>query len=78
MGKDPTRSDEEIWQAAVISGYWRNGPVMNKALSGVDMALWDIKGKLAGMTVYDLPGGKCRDEIAVEDNIRARMEEGYQ
>lgn len=89
IGKDPSRI-EDIWQSACVSGYWRSGPIMNNALSGIDMALWDIKGKLAGMPVYELLGGKCRDgiplyrhadgedEFAVEDNIRALMEEGYQ
>lgn len=81
----PADRIEDIWQLLFRQTYWRGGPVLNSALSGVDMALWDIKGKAAGLPVYDLLGGRTREHAAVYqhcgastvDDIVANVEQAH-
>lgn len=88
LGCDPSRI-EDIWQLAYRGGFYRGGPVLMSALSGLDQALWDLKGKVLGRPVWDLLGGKVRDRVQVYGWVggdrpgdvaaaaRARLEQGF-
>jgi galactonate dehydratase len=62
LGQDPRRV-EHLWQILYRSGFWRLGAIGLSALSGIDQALWDIKGKDSGMPIYELLGGPVRDKV---------------
>jgi mannonate dehydratase len=88
MGRDPMQL-EDLWQTLFFLPYYRSGSVHMSAISGIDMALWDIKGKVANLPVYDLLGGRARkhlltysnasgrDNQEVEENVRKLMARGY-
>lgn len=88
IGRDPQRI-EDLWHLIYRQGYWRGGPIFMAALAAIDIALWDIKGKQAGLPVYQLLGGKARDGVMcyshasgrepaeVEDSVRALLDKGF-
>lgn len=88
IGKDP-RPIEDHFQVLYRGGFYRGGPVLTSALSGIEQALWDIKGQYHGVPVYELLGGPCREKVRVYAWIggdrpqdvaaqaRARVEAGY-
>jgi mannonate dehydratase len=89
LGTDPHRI-EDTWQSLYRGAYWRRGPVTMAAIAAVDVALWDIKAKVAGLPLYQLLGGASRERVRTYghasgrdlpelfDSIRARLEQGYQ
>jgi galactonate dehydratase len=82
IGKDP-RPVAKHWQAIYRHAFYRGGPILTSALSGIDQALWDIKGKALGVPVYELLGGPTRDRIRVyahastPDQMKALQKRGF-
>ena len=64
IGKDPMKI-EDHWQVMYRGGFYRGGPEVMSAISGIDQALWDIKGKYYNAPIHDLLGGACRDKLKV-------------
>ncbi len=88
IGRD-TGNIEDMWQTMQLSSYWRNGSILQTAIGGIDVALWDIKGKEAGLPIYQLFGGACRaavpcyghagghDIAELKEDVHRYREEGY-
>lgn len=88
IGKD-ARHIEDIWQTLYRGAFYRGGPILSSAISGIDQALWDIKGKSLGVPIYELLGGKVRDKIKVycwiggdrpanvAEEAKKKLNEGY-
>jgi galactonate dehydratase len=89
VGQDPTRI-EHLWRIMYNGSRFPGGSIVNAAISGIEIALWDLKGKVYGVPVYQLIGGRCRDRIrvyraagggntaqAIEESARQAVKEGY-
>jgi len=88
IGHDPFRI-EDIWQVAYRGGFYRGGPVLLSALSGLDQALWDLKGRAVGLPAWQMLGGRVREKIRayawiggdrpddVASACRSRREQGF-
>jgi len=88
IGRNPG-DIEDIWQTLYRAAFYRGGPILSSAISGIDEALWDIKGKALGVPVYELLGGKVRDKIKVycwiggdrpsnvAEEAKKKLNEGY-
>ncbi|MCD7843958.1 MAG: hypothetical protein LUG17_04975, partial [Clostridiales bacterium] len=74
IGRDPLNI-EDFWQMVYRGSYWRGGNIMMSALSGIDMALWDILGKDCGKPVYQLIGGKCRSKVMCYSHVLGKTNE---
>ncbi|MDP6779853.1 MAG: galactonate dehydratase [Candidatus Latescibacteria bacterium] len=73
-GQDATRI-EHIWQDIFRGTFWRGGPVLQSALAGVDIALWDLNARALGVPLYRLLGGKCRDRVLTYRHVGGRTPE---
>ena len=88
IGADPMRI-EHLWQTMYCTTFYRGGPILTSCISGIEQALWDIKGKKLGAPVYELLGGRCRDKIRMYShsggdtpeeaaaNAKKRVEQGF-
>src|SRR5258705_434623 len=83
VGKDP-RNVVHHWQAIYRHAFYRGGPILTSALSGIEQALWDIKGKVLGVPIYELLGGPTRDHVRVyahvgnfPERVKLRKAEGF-
>ena len=88
IGADPMRI-EHLWQTMYCTTFYRGGPILTSCISGIEQALWDIKGKKLGAPVYELIGGRVRDKIRMYShtggdtpeqaaaNAKKRVEQGF-